>query len=97
MTQNIDQELLGVIKQWPPAFWRPLHDNLAYHIWNEYRQVAALNKSARCSGDCETRTAGALDMTQNIDQELLGVIKQWPPAFWRPLQFQGLEVDSADI
>ena len=38
----------------------------------------------------------ALDMTQNIDQELLGVIKQWPPAFWRPLQFQGLEVDSAD-
>ncbi|OQE15391.1 hypothetical protein PENFLA_c032G06632 [Penicillium flavigenum] len=38
----------------------------------------------------------ALDMTQNIDQELLGVIKQWPPAFWRPLQLAGLEVDSAD-
>lgn len=38
----------------------------------------------------------ALDMTQEIDQELLGVTQQWPPAFWRPLQFAGLEVDSAD-
>nr|D7PI12.1 RecName: Full=Probable transcription factor gsfR1; AltName: Full=Griseofulvin synthesis protein R1 [Penicillium aethiopicum]ADI24950.1 GsfR1 [Penicillium aethiopicum] len=38
----------------------------------------------------------ALDMTQKIDHELLGVVKQWPPAFWRPLQLSGLEVDSAD-
>jgi hypothetical protein len=38
----------------------------------------------------------ALYMTQEIDKELLGVTKQWPPAFWRPLQLAGLEVDSAD-
>ncbi|KGO39834.1 Transcription factor, fungi [Penicillium expansum] len=38
----------------------------------------------------------ALDMTQEIDQELLRVTEQWPPSFWRPLQFTGLEVDSAD-
>ncbi|KAJ5850519.1 hypothetical protein N7455_010375 [Penicillium solitum] len=38
----------------------------------------------------------ALDMTQEIDQELLRGIEQWPPAFWRPLQFAGLEVDSAE-
>ncbi|CAI7652586.1 unnamed protein product [Penicillium viridicatum] len=38
----------------------------------------------------------ALDMTQAIDQELLRGIEQWPPAFWRPLQFAGLEVDSAE-
>jgi hypothetical protein len=38
----------------------------------------------------------ALEMTQEIDQELLRVIEQWPPAFWRPLQLAGLEVDSAD-
>ncbi|OQE40215.1 hypothetical protein PENCOP_c006G06609 [Penicillium coprophilum] len=38
----------------------------------------------------------ALDMTQEIDQELLRVTEQWPPAFWRPLQFAGLEVNSVD-
>ncbi|KAJ5360327.1 hypothetical protein N7517_009518 [Penicillium concentricum] len=38
----------------------------------------------------------ALDMTQKIDQELLRVTEQWPPAFWRPLQFAGLEVNSVD-
>ncbi|CAG8908673.1 unnamed protein product [Penicillium egyptiacum] len=38
----------------------------------------------------------ALDLTQEIDQELLGVTEQWPPAFWRPLQLAGLEVDSPD-
>ncbi|KAJ6038562.1 hypothetical protein N7499_004341 [Penicillium canescens] len=38
----------------------------------------------------------ALEMTQEIDQELLRVTEQWPPTFWRPLQLAGLEVDSAD-
>ncbi|KAJ9484591.1 hypothetical protein VN97_g8773 [Penicillium thymicola] len=38
----------------------------------------------------------ALDMTQEIDQELLTGIGQWPATFWRPLQFAGLEVDSAE-
>ncbi|OQE12656.1 hypothetical protein PENVUL_c001G01413 [Penicillium vulpinum] len=38
----------------------------------------------------------ALDITQEIDQELLRVTEQWPPAFWRPLQFAGLKVNSAD-
>ncbi|KAJ5512622.1 hypothetical protein N7463_002174 [Penicillium fimorum] len=38
----------------------------------------------------------ALDMTQEIDQELLRVTEQWPPVFWQPLQFAGLEVNSAD-
>ncbi|CAI7588113.1 unnamed protein product [Penicillium glandicola] len=38
----------------------------------------------------------ALDITQDIDKELLEVTDQWPPAFWRPLQFEGLAVNSAD-
>ncbi|KAJ5318237.1 hypothetical protein N7476_004657 [Penicillium atrosanguineum] len=38
----------------------------------------------------------ALDITQEIDQELLGATEQWPPAFWTPLQFAGLQVDSAE-
>jgi hypothetical protein len=38
----------------------------------------------------------ALDVTQEIDQELLRVTEQWPPAFWRPLQLAGLEVNSVD-
>ncbi|KXG50016.1 Transcription factor [Penicillium griseofulvum] len=38
----------------------------------------------------------ALDVTQEIDQELLRVTEQWPPSFWRPLQLAGLEVNSVD-
>lgn len=37
----------------------------------------------------------ALIMTQEIDQELLGVIESSSRAFWRPLHFAGLKVDSA--
>ncbi|KAJ5836532.1 hypothetical protein N7447_002558 [Penicillium robsamsonii] len=38
----------------------------------------------------------ALEITQEIDQELLRVTEQWPPAFWQPLHFAGLEVNSVD-
>ncbi|KAL3464831.1 hypothetical protein BJX64DRAFT_253834 [Aspergillus heterothallicus] len=36
------------------------------------------------------------EMTREIDQELLKMTKQLPPAFWRPVAFSGLEPDTVE-
>lgn len=38
----------------------------------------------------------ALDLTKNIDEELLRISESLPPAFWRPTEFSGLSRDSLD-
>lgn len=38
----------------------------------------------------------ALDLTKNIDQELIEIADQMPPAFWRPLNFARLARDTQE-
>ncbi|KAL4735934.1 hypothetical protein BDV11DRAFT_208043 [Aspergillus similis] len=37
-----------------------------------------------------------LDMTKEIDKELIQMTEQLPPSFWRPLALAGFEVESAE-
>ncbi|KAF2431297.1 putative Zn(II)2Cys6 transcription factor [Tothia fuscella] len=38
----------------------------------------------------------ALDMTRELDRELVKMTEQMPPSFWRPPMFVDLEIDSVD-
>jgi hypothetical protein len=42
------------------------------------------------------RCQQSVQMTQEIDQELIKVAEQMPSKFWRPYSFAGLEVDSEE-